>query len=934
MPSLWAAGLLLRRLRNELGILTLICLLVAGTSFIFASVPRLFDRVSTDALQYAARVATPVQRNISLSLNASIAPGSNDADGVSGVRQFGDDIAAKFPASVSALIGERTLHVTTVRFFVPVPRTYETHISLRYQDGFTDMTRLVDGRWPVDLGIPLRQIRFGSDDPEPTEPTVLEAAISSTTATEIGVRVGDRLGVTLDGSDPLVVGVPFKIARTEVEIVGVFEAIDPSAAYWDGDTGLLEVVQAGSADNPVAYATAYVPTEMYPGLYDGGLPFHNVWGFKVDPARVDANEVEQLQVDLRRLGLISGPTPAGARSSVTVLTGLPRILERFAAERALAGSVLTIAAIGPFGLAAGALGMVSILLVRRRRATLALARGRGASGALLLGTQLWEGLLFAGAASLVGLLAAFLAIDARPSLLSPAIAVAVGLGSALLLVGASWPMARRPLGLLDRDDPPVLRVAPRRLVIELTVVVIALGATLLLRQRGLTVTPTDGAASADPLLASVPVLSGLAAGIVALRLYPLPIRALGWLAARRRDFVAVTGLRTIGRSPASANLPLLVLLLTAAFGAFSSVIAASLDRGQIVASYLEVGADFRLQENGIGALSPLLKPAEIPGVEAVAPGMVDPTAAFSRHPSQQATTYLAAVDPRSYAVVTAGTAADPAWPAAFLGDPAGADLGTDANPIPAILSNQLPIGSGDLAPGDTFRMTVNGHQMTFLLIEQRARFPGIGRPVTFAVVPYNWVEAATPAHLLPPSVMWVRGPATVTEPLAAALVASHSDARTASRYVAYGLLHDAPLAAAIPFGYSLALLAAAMYMSLTIIGSLVLSAARRTRDLAYLRTLGVSARQALALTIMEHAPPVLLAVIPGVALGIGVAILCEPGLGLAAFTGTDVAALFVDWPALGVLVAALVGVVAAAVTTGTWLSRRARLVDALRIGDD
>lgn len=933
MRSLWAAGLLLRRLRSELGIILLICLLVAGTSFVFASAPRLFDRVSTDGLRYAARVATPVQRNIALSLDASIAP-SNGGDGVAGVRQYGDDIAATFPASISALIAERTLHVTTVRFFVPAPRTYETHISLRYQDGFIDMTHLVGGRWPVDRGVPLRQVRIGSDDPLPSEPTILEAAISTATATEIGVAVGDRLGVTLDGSDPLMVGAPFKITPTEVEIVGLFEANDPNASYWEGDTNLLEVVQAGSADNPVAFATAYVPAEMYPGLWNGGLPFHNAWGFKVDPGRVDANQVEQLQVDLRRLGLISGATPAGARGSVVVLTGLPRILETFAEQRALAGSVLTIAAIGPFGLAAGALGMVAILLVRRRRATLTLARGRGASGALLLGTQLWEGLIFAGAASLLGLLAAFLAIDARPSLLSPAIALAVGLGSALLLVAASWPMARRPLGLLDRDDPPVLRVAPRRLVIELTVVFIALGATLLLRQRGLTVTTGNEAARADPLLASVPVLSGLAAGIVALRLYPLPIRALGWLAARRRDFVAVTGLRTIGRNPASANLPLLVLLLTAAFGAFSSVVASSLDRGQIVASYLDVGADFRLQEVGIGALAPSLKPTEIPGVEAAAPGWIDSSAAFSRRPSQQATTYLAAVDPKAYVAVTAGTAADPAWPAAFLVDPSGVDLGTDENPIPAILSTNLPVGSGDLGPGGTFKMLVNGHRMTFLLIEQRARFPGIGRPFTFAVVPLNWVAAATPAHLLPPSVMWVRGPAEVTAPLAAQVAASHSDAHTVSRYDAYALLHDAPLAAAIPLGYSLALIVAALYMSLTIIGSLVLSAARRTRDLAYLRTLGVTGRQALALTIMEHAPPVLLAVIPGVVLGIGVAILCEPGLGLATFVGTDGAPLFVDWPTLTVLVGALVGVVAAAVTAGTWLARRARLVDALRIGDD
>jgi putative ABC transport system permease protein len=124
-------------------------------------------------------------------------------------------------------------------------------------------------------------------------------------------------------------------------------------------------------------------------------------------------------------------------------------------------------------------------------------------------------------------------------------------------------------------------------------------------------------------------------------------------------------------------------------------------------------------------------------------------------------------------------------------------------------------------------------------------------------------------------------------------------------------------------------------MALTIIGALVLSAARRTRDLAYLRALGVTAPQALALTIVEHGPPVLLALIPGVALGIGVAILVEPGLGLATFVGTSAGVpLFVDWAALALIVAALIGVVAVAVAAGTWVSRRARVVDALRIGDD
>jgi putative ABC transport system permease protein len=159
-------------------------------------------------------------------------------------------------------------------------------------------------------------------------------------------------------------------------------------------------------------------------------------------------------------------------------------------------------------------------------------------------------------------------------------------------------------------------------------------------------------------------------------------------------------------------------------------------------------------------------------------------------------------------------------------------------------------------------------------------------------------------------------------------------ARVVSRYDAYAVLHDAPLVAAIPAGYRLALLVAAGYMAMTIIGALVLAGARRTRDLAFLRTLGITGRQSLALTVMEHAPPVLLAVVPGVALGIVIAALCEPGLGLTAFVGSSGVPLYVDWPELVVIVVALTAVVVGAVGAGTWLSRRGRMVDALRIGDD
>ncbi|HET6745349.1 MAG TPA: ABC transporter permease, partial [Candidatus Limnocylindria bacterium] len=122
---------------------------------------------------------------------------------------------------------------------------------------------------------------------------------------------------------------------------------------------------------------------------------------------------------------------------------------------------------------------------------------------------------------------------------------------------------------------------------------------------------------------------------------------------------------------------------------------------------------------------------------------------------------------------------------------------------------------------------------------------------------------------------------------------------------------------------------------IAVVAALTLSAARRRREVALLRTLGMSGGQSLGLTLVEHAPSVLLAVVPGLALGIGIAYLLGPGMGLSAFAGGgETLDLRVDWPAVGLVSAGLVAVVALAIGVGTLAARRAGAADAMRFGDD
>ena len=437
------------------------------------------------------------------------------------------------------------------------------------------------------------------------------------------------------------------------------------------------------------------------------------WRYFLDETRLDAGRLDALVPDLRRTTTQFARATGGTTDPerVALRSGLIALLERYEAERAASEAVLSVAATGPILLAAGAFAMTAVLLVARRRANLVLARERGASGGLLLGAELWEAVVLAGIGALAGYGLALALVPGRGSPLSPVLALATGVGAVLVLLAATWPIARRQQPRTARDEPPGLRTSPRRIVLEATAVGLAIAGIVLLQQRGLTIGATDGdqIVRFDPFLAAVPILAGVAAAIIAIRLYPLPIRAFGWLAARRRDLVPVLGLRSVARRGSFSTLPLLVLMLTAAFGSFAAVLMASIDQGQYDASWAGVGADYRVEARDGGNVAGLAL-LGTDGIEATAPAFLDTSAVFEDRPNHPDEIRLLAVDPAAYQAVTAGSPADPDWPAALLlsGTSDTPSLGTPDEPIPAIVSAMAPVGNQPLARGSVFPITGRG----------------------------------------------------------------------------------------------------------------------------------------------------------------------------------------------------------------------------------
>ena len=207
-------------------------------------------------------------------------------------------------------------------------------------------------------------------------------------------------------------------------------------------------------------------------------------------------------------------------------------------------------------------------------------------------------------------------------------------------------------------------VSARRLMFEALIVATAIGGALLLRERGLAAVSaaTDGS-GVDPLIAAVPALVGIAAGILVVRLYPIPLGAVAWLAARGRGLVPMLAARR-AREGGAASAVLLVLLATATVGAFAATALDHLDRGAEVAAWQEVGASWRVQQPN-GALPIAMDPAALPGVEVastVFQGLVPVDATGPQ-------SIVVIPEAANLEAVLAGTPIEPAFPAGFATPP-------------------------------------------------------------------------------------------------------------------------------------------------------------------------------------------------------------------------------------------------------------------------
>lgn len=941
--ALGGLELFLRRVRLEPAPPLAMFALIALTCFLFASLPRLFNDVADDGLRYMVDRADVASRNVRVVENGRIAAGPASSP-LSGIAERASRSRSELPAALAGAVAESSTVVRTQQYIFQrdtaalVPRQGITtpgaerglfrYLNLRTEQGAESRLRVVRGRLPRPSGnevrTEIRQPISVSGSPFrlgqfqyvswAVRAPVLEVAMSVPTARELRLRLGDQAvylpsrphvafnSVAVRDAGPLV-----------VKVVGLVAVKDETDPFWFGEEGGLQtpnIRRSSSADETYVYAQAYTAPEAYPDLLDamGPVPLTYEHRHYVDSQRIDAGELDELTAAVSELETryaAAGPLDPKAE------TRLGETFRRYATARSQAETLLAVAAIGLFACALANVGLLAVLWYSRRRAETGVSRARGASSLQVLAAQVAEGLLIAAPAGLLGWAAAVLVVDARGSSLSAWLALGLVVATVVLLVVTIAGVARRPLAPAERDDVVISRPSARRVALEGAVAVAAAGGVYLLRRRGL-----EGAGDGfDPYLAGVPVLLGLACAIVALRLYPLPIMAASRLMRRSRGLAVHLGLSRAARQPDISSAPLVVLVLALAIACFSAAMLATLESGQNRSAWRVVGADARVDAN-ISDLESRVPDKVVARLEEqgdVARAYVQDVEAGE--PGQQ--TLVIAVELDAYERIVKGTPAQLRFPTE-LRNPGIPGL------LPAIVSTNWP------ATG-TFQITLPRVSVSTIVVGNRDSFPGIPTETPFAIVP--WAElkkTEEQGEIVRPNRLYLGG---IDAAAVRAAVGNAPDTRVETRADVVDRLRDSPLVGDVLRGFDAAIVLAALYAAIAVGLMALIAAQSRTRDLALVRTMGASPRETFVLAAVEIAPLVLTALALGIALGVAIPHLIEPGLDLGFFTGAGSPPVVIPWRTPVVAAVGLLALVALTVAVVGLRARRAGLDSVLRIGE-
>lgn len=514
-------------------------------------------------------------------------------------------LAEQSPGVIDLPLDDQIRHVASarLRLFPGADAAFTANEPLLWANvgfitGLAAQIDLVEGAYPLEAGAA----------------AAIEVIASRQTADRLGLQVGESY--TLFGAADS--------SRLSLRIVGIWQPRDRTDPFWfyqpDAFAEML-LTSEGQFSQLVAPALPTpVSTAVWYQLYDGG---------RIRPASVDRFLQNVAVVEARATALLNG---------VTLDASPVRALQNYGRANTLLTLTLTIFAIPLIGIILYFISLIAHMVVARGASEIAVWRSRGATRGQVVGIYLLEGLLVGGLglagglwlalhlARLMGRTRTFLdpAIlfpstgsgvtagsgvgsgimtgELTPVLSSTAVAYAlVGVGLALLalLIPALLTATHTIVTMRRQQARALLAPAWQRYFLDVLLLALPLyGWYQLERQGTISLLGSGRDPFANPLLFLTPILFCFALALVSLRLFPLLVGGLAWLAEKLPGVALLLTLRQLARAAAQYTGPLLLLTLTLSLASFTASMAVTFDAHLTAQIYYQVGADLNLAELG------------------------------------------------------------------------------------------------------------------------------------------------------------------------------------------------------------------------------------------------------------------------------------------------------------------------------------------------
>lgn len=907
-----------RRSVSDAGLLALTAIVLAVTVALSFAVPRVVEHAADEAVR-AAVVEAGSSADLVARAGAAVRPGfgtsasdTRDPNIAATQRTNAASVQEALPDPLRTITGPAVVSVSTpiIRGRIATdsgPRSVTTRLvyvgdpEAERQSG---LVRWVEGAEPSAAALPER-------DPDRTTPAhhEVQVGMEADAAAQLGVRPGDSADVVLGTYGPV-----------DLVVTGLYTVDDPDDRVWAAFPDLLDAREAASTDE-VAQVALLVSETSLPDVELVVRPRLLTTQYRYTPAAtmIDADSTRSIRTAVAQVRTDPIALTQAAGGPITVSTSLASTLAAVQGRLDAAAAQQSVLVLGLAGVGALVLVLAARLLVTRREPYLLAERARGASIASVVVRALLESAPIAVVAGCAGALLAG-AAPGGGAAVAVALVVVAALAPAImsaLHVRTSYSGRRTPANRSDRDRLRGRRHA-RRVVAGATLVVIAVGAVVSVRRRGLAQTTTGGV---DLLLAATPLLVAAAATLVVVRLLPPVLRRLSRAAQEGRGLVPVVATARASAATGTA-LPLMALTVSVALVVFCGTIVTTVDAGQSAAADARTGADVRVEgqltERDVTALR------SQPGVTSVAGIAV--LAGRSLGQDSGTTVDLVLVDAEQLAVIaSAHGRPDDALRRLVAGDPAQ---------LPALVGPELSAAVELVAPEIwTLAGPVTLDVVGSVGDEPRVRTNATGSAPDGRVLVDRTTFAATQGVTTDPSTILVDGPGA----LAATRALQLDDRPRVDVTSRDGWLSDWR---ASPLNRDLVLLllatcgALAAYAALALVLLVAATSRERGRALSALRTLGLDARTGSLLTFAELAPLAVAAIVAGTAIGVAVPWLTSAALGLELATGGyGPPVLRIGWwPLLGAVVTVTVALVVTVLVEGA-VRRRDKLGEVLRVGE-